>query len=263
MTSIWGALAVAMAGWASIVAVGPVIVVCYVRGALLTHELMHVRRPEHVAWPLRMMMLFETPLGLGYREHQDIHLRHHRRPAMPGDPELFQIRGGRVRAMLAALLGPELAAVRWVAEHGIGPGLRREATQRALVMLALAALRPSVFLGYWVVLRLTVGVSNFMFHHALHYRTRGRRRGPGGAERRDEYGTFPLRLPRPLDAALRVVLGSSLAAVLCEHDAHHAWPQVKAERLRGLLTVYPAPAQAASYPAAHGGERPPKPQEPR
>jgi fatty acid desaturase len=254
MTSIWGALAVAMAGWVSVIALGPVIVVCYVRGALLTHELMHMRRPEQVAWPLRMMMLFETPLGLGYREHQDIHLRHHRRPAMPGDPELFQIRGGRARAMLAALLGPELAAARWVAERGIAPGLRREATVRALVMLALAALRPSVFLGYWVVLRLTVGVSNFMFHHTLHYRRRG--------QSRDEYGTFTLRLPRPLDAALRVVLGSSLAAVLCEHDAHHAWPQVKAERLRGLLTAYPVPAQRTRYPAC-GRERTPKPEEPR
>jgi hypothetical protein len=228
MTGIWAALGVAMLGWASIAVLSPVIVVCYVRGALLTHELMHVRRPEQVAWPLRMMMLFDTPFGLGYREHQDIHLRHHRWPAAPGDPELFQIRGGRLRAFLAALAGPELTAIRWVVEHGVGPGLRREVTVRALVMLVLAALRPSVFLAYWVVLRLTVGVSSFMFHHVLHYRGRG------------EYGTFPLRLPRPLDLLLRVVLGSSLAAVLSEHDAHHAWAQVKAERLRGLLARFPA-----------------------
>jgi hypothetical protein len=67
----------------------------------------------------------------------------------------------------------------------------------------------------------------------LHYR--GAREGGRG-----EYGTYPLRLPRPLDAALRVVLGSHLAAVLCEHDAHHAWSQVKAERLRGLLAEFPA-----------------------
>ena len=237
MLGIWVALAAAMLGWASILALYPVIVVCYVRGALLTHELMHVRRPEQVAWPLRMMMLFDTPLGLGYREHQDVQLRHHRRPAAPGDPELFQIRGSSLRAFLAAMAGPELAAIGWVGEHGIGPGLRREASVRALVMLSLAALRPSVFLGYWLVLRLTVGVSNFMFHHALHYRNG---RGIGHEPRRGEYGTFPLRLPRPLDALLRVVLGSSLAAVLSEHDAHHAWSHVKAERLRGLLAEFPA-----------------------
>ena len=226
MTAIWAALGLGMLGVVSIPLLAPVIVVCYVRGALLTHELMHVRRPEQVAWPLRMMMLFDTPFGLGYREHQDIHLRHHQRPAAPGDPELFQIRGGSARAFVAAMAGPELAAIRWVSEHGIDAGLRREATVRALVMLSLAALQPAVFVAYWVVLRLTVGVANFMFHHVLHYR--------GG-----EYGTFPLRLPRPLDAVLRLVLGSSLAAVLSEHDAHHAWSQVKAERLRGLLAQFP------------------------
>ena len=95
-------------------------------------------------------------------------------------------------------------------------------------MLTLVALDPAVFLRYWVVLRLTIGVSNFMFHHVLHYR-------------RGDYGTFALRLPRLLDAGLRLVLGSRLAAVLCEHDAHHAWSNVKAERLRGLLDAFPAP----------------------
>jgi hypothetical protein len=251
MTSIWVALAIAMLGWVSIAALAPVIVVAYLRGALLTHELMHVRRPEQVAWPLRMMMLFETPFGLGYREHQHIHLRHHRQAATPADPEFFQIRGGSGRAFLAALASPELAAVRWVAEHGIGSGLRREASVRALAMLTLAALSPAVFLGYWVVMRLTVGVSNFMFHHVLHYRSTAGRSAAGrsaagrsaagrGAGRHGEYGTFTLRLPGPLDAALRLVLGSSLAAVLSEHDAHHAWQQVKAERLRGLLAEFPA-----------------------
>lgn len=243
MITIWAALAVGMLGVVSIPLLAPVIVVCYLRGALLTHELMHVRRPEQVAWPLRMMMLFDTPLGLGYREHQDIHLRHHQHAAAPGDPELFQIRGGSVRAFVAAMAGPELAAIRWVSEHGIDAGLRREASVRALVMLSLAALQPAVFVAYWVVLRLTVGVANFMFHHALHYRRGSRRRGSrrrgGRARGESEYGTFPLRLPRPLDAALRLVLGSSLAAVLSEHDAHHAWSQVKAERLRGLLAEFP------------------------
>lgn len=247
MTSIWVALGVGMLGLVSMAMLAPVIVVCYLRGALLTHELMHVRRPEQVAWPLRMMMLFDTPFGLGYREHQDIHLRHHRRPAAPGDPELFQIRGGSLRAFLAAMAGPELAAIRWVGEHGIGSELGREATVRALAMLSLAALQPSAFVAYWVVLRLTVGVSNFMFHHVMHYRRRGRK----GRGRSGEYGTFPLRLPRPLDAALRLLLGSSLAAVLSEHDAHHAWSQVKAERLRGLLSRFPR------GPNSQGGQRSP------
>lgn len=228
MVTIHLALGMAMLGVASIWVLGPLIAVCYLRGALLTHELMHIRRPEQVTWILRMMLVFDTPLGLGYREHQDIHLHHHRDTATETDPEYFQIEGGRVRAFLAAMLGSELAAARWVAARGISPSLRKEASVRAILMLSLVALAPAVFLRYWVVLRLTIGVSNFMFHHLLHYR-------------RGEYGTFALRLPGPLDALLRAVLTSRLAAILCEHDAHHAWRSVKAERLRGLLHDFPAP----------------------
>ncbi len=227
MTAIYVLLGLAILGWVSVWVIAPVIAVCYARGALLTHELMHMRRPERVPWMLRMMMLFETPLGLGYREHQNVHLRHHKQAATAADPEFFQIKGGSARAFVAAMLGPELTAAQWVESRGIGPSLRKEATIRALLMFGLVAVAPRVFLHYWIVLRLTVGLSNFMFHHLLHYR-------------RGEYGTYALRLPRPIDALLRVVLGPSLSAVLCEHDAHHAWCNVKPERLRGLLRSYPA-----------------------
>lgn len=235
MSLIYASLAVAMAGWAPMLVLAPVVVVAYLRGALLTHELIHVRRPEQVTWMLRMMMLFDTPLGLGYREHQSIHLRHHQQAATEADPEFFQIRGGRLRALGAAMLGSELAAAHWVISRGVSSTLRREATVRGLVMLTLVALEPGVFLQYWLILRLTIGVANYMFHHVLHYR-------------RGEYGTFALRLPRPLEAALHLVLGRSLAAVLCEHDAHHAWGHIKAEHLPGLLQRYPAPR-------IHGGDR--------
>lgn len=228
MVAIYVALGLAMLGVASPWTLSPVIVICYVRGALLTHELMHVRRPERVTWLVRMMMLFDTPLGLGYREHQDIHLHHHRDTATATDPEYFQIEGGRVRAFVAAMFSSELAAARWVLTRGISASLRAEACTRAAFMLTLMALAPSVFLRYWVVLRVTIGVSNYMFHHLLHYR-------------RGEYGTFALRLPRPLDLVLRGVLTPRLAAVLCEHDAHHAWRNVKAEHLPGLLRTFPAP----------------------
>lgn len=228
MGMIYAALGTAM-GVVPLPVVAPVIVIAYLRGALLTHELIHVRRPEQVAWMLRMMMLFDTPLGLGYRENQSIHLRHHQQAATEADPEFYQIRGGPLRAFVAAMLGSELAAAKWVIARGMSPSLRREATVRALVMLTLVAAQPLVFLQYWIVIRTTIGVSNFMFHHLLHYR-------------RGQYGTFCLRLPGPLDASLRLVLGRALAAVLCEHDAHHAWGQVKAERLPGLLQAYPAPS---------------------
>lgn len=226
MVSIYAALVAAMLDWISLAVMTPIVVVAYVRGALLTHELMHVRRPEHVTWLLRMMMIFETPLGLGYREHQNIHLRHHQRTATAADPEFFQIRGGRLRALAAALLSPELAAIKWVSTRGISATLKREASIKCFIMLTLIAVDSSVFLSYWIVVRLTVGLSNYGFHHILHYR--------GGT-----YGTFRLELWAPIRAAMVVVLGPAMTAVLCEHDAHHAWQGVKAERLPGLLRAYP------------------------
>lgn len=231
MATIYACLAAMMLGVATIEWLAPVVIVCYLRGALLTHELMHVRSPEQVTWLLRMMMLFETPFGLGFREHQNIHLRHHQRSATKSDPEFFQIRGGSMRALAAAMLSPEIAAAKWVSERGYSRSLVREASTRAIIMLSLIALAPAAFFGFWVVMRLTVGVSNFMFHHVVHHRS-------------GEYGTYRLQLPQPFHAALHLVLGSSLAAVLCEHDAHHAWCQVKAERLRGLLARFPARASA-------------------
>lgn len=235
MTTIYLCVGLAATGLISFGWLAPVIVVSYLRGALLTHELMHVCRPEQVTWILRMMMVFETPLGLGYREHQKIHLAHHRHTANARDPEFFQIRGGRVRAFLAAMLGPELTAAQWVRNHGISRSLAREASIRAGLMLALLVFAPDVFVAYWVLLRLTVGISNYMFHHVLHYR-RGR------------YGTYTLRLPWPLDRGLRLVLGDTLASVLCEHDAHHAWTSVKPEKLAGLLDRFPARAPAEARP---------------
>ena len=84
--------------------------------------------------------------------------------------------------------------------------------------MALAWPNPSVFLAYWITLRASVGVSNFLFHHALHYRA-GR------------YGTFRIELPALVDRVARVLLGAELVLILCEHPAHHAWLQVKARYL--------------------------------
>ncbi len=75
-----------------------------------------------------------------------------------------------------------------------------------------------MFLAYWVTLRASIGVSNFLFHHALHYRD-GR------------YGTFRLEPSSPVDRALRVLLGTESVLILYEHPAHHAWLQVKARCL--------------------------------
>ena len=78
-----------------------------------------------------------------------------------------------------------------------------------------------MFLAYWVTIRLSVGFSAYVFHHALHYR--------GG-----RYGTFRLQPPPLVDRVIRLVLGTESALIVYEHPAHHRWQQVKALHLPDL-----------------------------
>ncbi|PAW91057.1 MAG: hypothetical protein B9S33_01040 [Pedosphaera sp. Tous-C6FEB] len=226
------AIYVLLAGWLAgrlpvwvLVTAVPIL---YVRCALVVHELMHVRGAAEVFWIQRLMMILDSPMCLGYREYRDIHLRHHRHAGTEVDPEFFQIRGGHLRAFLNALLATEIAFVHLVRERGMAGELAWLATVRALVFFGLLFAFPAAFLVYLVTIRLVIGVSNFLFHHATHARA-------------GSYGNFPLRPPRWVDKAFCLLAGTALRHILFEHDSHHAWQQVKAERLPGLLDHFPKP----------------------
>jgi len=216
--AIYGLLGLAMAGVAPVWLLFLLVPPLYVRTALCAHELMHICPAGRVSFVHRLMMILDTPVGLGYREHRDIHVRHHQSPATERDPEFFQIRGGHLRALASSMVSPEWAFVRYVREKRLTRAWAAEASVRAAVFAALAWANPFVFLAYWVVLRASVGVSNFLFHHALHYRA-GR------------YGTFRLEPSSPVDRALRMLLGAESVLILYEHPAHHAWLHVKARCL--------------------------------
>jgi fatty acid desaturase len=219
LTAMYAVLAAAMAhvipGWVLLVLIPPL----YVRSALTIHELMHVRSERQVPWLHRLMMALESPLSLGYREHRDIHLRHHRFCATDGDPEFFQIRGGHVRAFAAAVLSPEWMLYDCVRQRRVGRTWLAEASIRFFGFLAVVAINPAAFLYYWIAVRASIGVSQYAFHHMLHQR--------GGT-----YGTYAVRLPRRVERAIRLVLGSECVHILTEHPAHHAWQGVKPDRLR-------------------------------
>lgn len=200
----------------------------YVRCALTVHELMHVRGAAEVFGIQRLMMILDSPLCLGYREYRDIHLRHHRHAGTELDPEFFQIRGGHLRAFGHALLATEIAFFHWVRERGMTGELARLVAVRALVFCGLLFWFPAAFLVYLATIRLVIGVSNFLFHHATHARA-------------GSYGNFALRPPGWVDKAFCLLAGTKLRHILFEHDSHHAWQQVKAERLPGLLERFPKP----------------------
>lgn len=232
MLTLYGCLTAAMLGLVALIWLVPLIALAYARGALLTHELMHIRRVDQVPRLLRPMMLFDTPFGLGYREYRAIHLRHHRHAGTADDPEHYQIAGGPLRALAGAFLASEIAMLHWLRREGLSAELRREAAGRGLLFCALLVANPPVFATWWLVMRGVVGASNFAFHHAVH--ARGRR-----------LGQFRFATVAPLDALLRLALGRALYPVLFDHPAHHVWPQVRAAHLPGLLEAFPATHRAS------------------
>jgi fatty acid desaturase len=200
--------------------------ILYVRSALSAHELMHICPAKKVSFVHRLMMVLETPIGLGYREYRDIHIRHHRYAATGRDPEYFQIRGPHMRALATAMLAPEWSFVKYARDKGLSRDFVPEAAVRFSLFVLACWLNPVVFFVYWITIRLSAGFSAFMFHHLLHYR-QGR------------YGTYPLHLPRVGDWVFRSLLGASLVNILYEHPAHHAWQQVKVEYLPDLAELVP------------------------
>ena len=227
--ALYAVLAAALAGsipsWALVAAVPWL----YVRLSLGLHELLHARPAEHVPAFHRMAMIFDTPFGLGYREHRAIHFRHHRFAGDERDPERWQIEGGHLRAFANALTTPERSLVDWVRTRGFDTPLVADAGVRLAVFVAVAALNPPVFLVYWLTLRASVGVSGFVFHHLLH-------------NRRGALGTYALPFPRWLVRGGQALFGPEPMLILMQHRSHHLWPDV---RVRDLPVL---PAEFALAP---------------
>jgi len=230
---VYGVLAASLAGWVAPWVLALVVPLAYVRLSLALHELMHVRAASRVSWFHRLAMIFDTPLGLGYREHRAIHLAHHRYAGSARDPELYQIRGTHLRAFAFAVISPELAALKWVRRHGVTPALAREACARAAAFALLLAWNPLVFGCYWLVLRLCIGGSSFVFHHLLHNR--------GGVL---GHYTLPAALLRALPLA-HALFGFEPVIIVRDHRRHHAAPLVRARDLPALPDRLAPPAAAA------------------
>jgi fatty acid desaturase len=207
----------------------------YVRLSLGLHELLHVRDATKVPAFHRLAMIFDTPFGLGFREHRAIHFGHHRYSAGERDPELWQIEGGHVRAFANALTTPERALVNWIGEHGLEAPLARDAAFRLACFAIVAWINPAVFAMYWLLLRLSIGAAGFVFHHLLH-------------NRRGVLGTYALPFPAWCMRAGCSIVGDEPMLILAHHRSHHLWPDVRARDLPALAPDFALP------PAPDGGE---------
>jgi fatty acid desaturase len=229
---VYGVLAAALfegiPSWTLVLAVPWV----YVRLALGLHELLHARDATQVPAFHRLAMIFDTPFGLGYREHRAIHLDHHRFAGSERDPELWQIEGGHLRAFANALTTPERALVGWIRAHGIDAPLARDAAFRFICFAAVASIDPAIFVVYWLLLRVSIGVAGFVFHHLLH-------------NRHGALGTFALPFPAACVRVGRALFGAEPMLILTQHRSHHLWPDVRVRDLPAL----PADFELAPRPA--------------
>ena len=190
----------------------------YLRLALALHELLHAAPAPQVPAFHRLTMIFETPIGLGYREHRAIHFSHHRFASTDRDPERYQIVGGWWRAFGNAMICPERALVSWVREHGVSRALALEATVRLAGFITVCWINPRVFIVYWVALRLSVGFASFVFHRVLHSLD-------------GQLGTFPLPVATGVTRIASLLFGREPMLILTEHERHHEWPRVRARDL--------------------------------
>ena len=218
------ALADAVPAWVLVAAVPWL----YARLSLGLHELLHVRAADQVPAFHRMAMIFDTPFGLGYREHRAIHFRHHRFAGDERDPELWQIEGGHAKAFASAMTTPERSLVEWIRARGIDAPLLADGAVRLAVFLAIAALNPLVFVVYWLALRVSIGASGFVFHHLLH-------------NRHGRLGTYALPFPPWLVRAGRVLFGVEPMSILTQHRSHHLWPDVRVRDLPSLSPAFALP----------------------
>jgi fatty acid desaturase len=226
--AIYALLGAALAGLLPAVLLVPAVPLIYVRLSLALHELLHLRAAARVPAFHRLAMIFDTPFGLGYREHRALHLRHHRSGADRTDPELFQIAGGHFGAFASSLAAPERSLLVWIRTRGISAPLAWEASLRLVAFALVAALNPIVFLLYWVVLRASIGAAGFVFHHVLHNR--------GG-----RLGTFSLPVSEGLLRAGYLLFGAEPMLILARHRAHHLWPELRVRELPDLPRTFELP----------------------
>jgi hypothetical protein len=238
--AMYGVLAAAIFGavpvWTLLVAVPWI----YVRLSLGLHELLHVRDSESVPAFHRLAMVFDTPFGLGYREHRAIHFRHHRFGGNERDPELWQIEGGHLRAFANAMTTPERSLVEWIRTRGTDAALARDGVFRLVCFCAVVAIDPTVFFVYWIALRASIGGAGFVFHHLLH-------------NRRGALGTYALPFPSWLVRAGRLIVGTEPMLILRQHRSHHLWPDVRVRDLPHFAPSFslpPGPVEPTTLAAA-------------
>lgn len=215
---IYGCFIAYASEWLSVGWMAVIVSVCVTRWLIAFHELFHLRDADELDFITRLQPIPFSPLNLGYREFRDIHKGHHIHTATDKDPDAFHIQGGMFKAFIGSMFLQEQATIRYIASHGISRELLLMMVLRLSLFMSLFQIAPAAFIAWWLVLRLTYIVNDFVFFHVVHYRA-------------GETGTFSLPLPVWLMVPFIVVYGYDVVYATMYHDIHHKHSLVAAKQL--------------------------------
>lgn len=208
-----------VSGWAF----GALGFVCVLRYFNRWHEAIHANQRGAPGWhPARALLVLMGPIYLGRRELEEMHLVHHREDGGPNDPDRPRMHPNPLRAALACLFEPELAAVSHARRHGIDGPLAARMAAHALAWTGL------MWLGGWrglvaynLVTRAGNGVAWFVFSWVVH--------------RPWLYGQVrPPAFPTPLALLWVALVGRENLAGVRYHFLHHLFPSVPDRDLGAL-----------------------------
>jgi hypothetical protein len=204
--------------WISGAVMAVFVSVSVTRWLIAFHELLHLRKAEQLDFITRLQPIPFSPVSPGYREYRDIHKGHHQFTASAGDPDAFHIRGGFFRALLGSVTQQEQAVVRYIFRHGVNREFLVLMIIRLVLFVGLFLTVPVYFVWWWLVLRVTYIINDFVFFHIVHYQN-------------GKTGTFHLPLPAWLRYPFIALYGFDVVYATMYHDIHHKHSLVAARHL--------------------------------
>ena len=188
------------------------------RWMIAFHELFHLKKADELDLITRIVPIPFGPFNLGYREYRAIHLGHHQYTATQQDPDGFHILGGWFKAFIGAVTQHEQATFRYISTHGISQELAVMMFIRLSLFFTMLILSPAAFLAWWLSLRISYIINDFVFFHLLHYRS-------------SVSGTFAFPLPSFLKYPAILIYGTDVVYATMHHDTHHNHTKVAAKYL--------------------------------
>jgi hypothetical protein len=191
------------------------------RWMINVHELLHIYSEQQLNRFICLMGASPVPLSivsLSYGEMRTQHFAHHATATTEADPDAYHIRGTWLQASFHAFTSPEQTAIRWIYRYGLTPRLMVDLGMKLVVLVVLGWLGGSLFLWFWLPLRLVYGIGDLAFFRCVHHQ-------------KGDYGTFALHLSRPLQTVGEIIFGCTVVHTTLNHDIHHRNPYIAARSL--------------------------------